>query len=576
MGRGDQLGDPERRIPLQDPLSPRACGRGTVSPCIRLAERLSARPFRGGMGMRRGSSIIAAMALFCGAQGSATAAEGPTVIRIDSGEIRGKTEGDVQFWKGIPFAAPPVGALRWRTPERVKPWKDVLDASAFRSNCMQADGVPNVSEDCLYLNVFRPAARAEKALPVMVWIHGGALVRGGASLYPGEGLARQGVVLVTLNYRLGRLGFFAHPALAREAPNEPRGNYGYMDQIAALRWVQRNIAAFGGDPNKVTIFGDSAGGGSVLVQMTSPMSRGLFHQAILHSAGLPTARAAAMPLRELPAAETIAVDYAKTLGIRGADAEALAALRSIPAETFAMASDGNGVIWELSGGPQVPGVAGAIRDGRLVVESPETAMLAGRQAKIPILSGATDHDLATGSAQTKDELFRIFGPLAARARTLYDPRGNAELAALVQEVHADRGMVEPSRHAAEAMVRAGQPAYFYRFSYVAASRRGQVPGATHATDVAFALDVPSVVTGDKTTDADRAMARTMSGYWVAFAKTGNPNGEGRPVWRTYEPKRRDVLNFTNQGVIFGPDPLKDRLDLWKAVFEGAPCPARLR
>ncbi|MDI1475335.1 carboxylesterase/lipase family protein [Polyangium sp. y55x31] len=512
------------------------------------------------------------MALFCGARVSAAA--DPMVVRIEGGKIRGKAEGEVQVWKGIPFAAPPVGALRFRAPEPVKHWKGVLDASAFRSNCMQADDVPNISEDCLYLNVFRPAARTEKALPVMVWIHGGALVRGGASLYPGAGLARQGVVLVTLNYRLGRLGFFAHPALAREAPNEPRGNYGYMDQIAALRWVQRNIAAFGGDPNKVTIFGDSAGGGSVLVQMTSPMSRGLFHRAILHSAGLPTARAAAIPLRELPAAEKIAVDYASTLGIVGADAASLAALRSLPAEKLVAASDSNAVLRELSGGPQVPGVAGPIRDGRLVVESPEEALLAGRQAKIPVITGATDHDLATGSARTKEELFRIFGPFSARARTLYDPESNAELSTLVQNVHADRVMVEPSRHLAEAMVRAGQPAYFYRFSYVAESRRGKVPGATHAADVAFALDAPSVVTGDQTTYADWAMARTMSSYWVTFAKTGNPNSAGRPAWRTYDLERRDVLHFTNDGVVFGPDPLKDRLDLWKAVFEAAPCRAR--
>ncbi|MDI3290172.1 carboxylesterase family protein [Polyangium sp. 15x6] len=509
------------------------------------------------------------MAVVCGAHVSAAA--DPMVVRIEGGTIHGKTEGEVQAWKGIPFAAPPVGALRWRAPQSVKPWKNVLETSAFRPDCMQTEDVANISEDCLYLNVFRPAARTEKPLPVMVWVYGGALVRGGASLYPGEGLARQGVLVVTFNYRLGRLGFFAHPALAREAPNEPRGNYGFLDQIAALRWVRRNIAAFGGDPNKVTIFGESAGGGSVLVQMTSPMSRGLFHQAIVQSAGLPTARAAAMPLRELSAAEKIAVDYASALGIGGADAAALAALRSVPAEKLVAGSDSNAVLWELSGGPEVPGVAGAMRDGRLVVESPEAAMRAGRQAKIPVLSGATDHDLATGNARTKEELWSFFGPLSTRARKLYDPDGNAELSALVQDVHADRVMVEPSRHLAEAMTRAGQPAYFYRFSYVAESRRTQVPGAPHATDLAFTFHLPSRIAGDQTTYADWAMAQTLSSYWVAFAKTGNPNSAGRLVWQTYDPRRRDVLNFTNDGVVFGPDPLRARLDLWKGVFQDTPA-----
>ena len=249
---------------------------------------------------------------------------------IDSGTIRGAAAGEVISFKGIPYAEPPVGPLRWRAPQPAKPWQGVRDALRFGPSCMQ-QGLVNVSEDCLTVNVWRPAKPSAQPLPVMVWIHGGALVRGGASLYPGGELAVQGVVIVSMNYRLGRLGFFAHPALAVEAPGDLRGNYGYMDQLAVLQWVQRNIGAFGGDPRSVTIFGESAGGGSVLVHLTSPLSRGLFHRAIVQSAGAPDPRARVTPTAELDVAEKVAVDYVRSLGIRSDGVAVLEALRVLPA-----------------------------------------------------------------------------------------------------------------------------------------------------------------------------------------------------------------------------------------------------
>jgi para-nitrobenzyl esterase len=253
------------------------------------------------------AATFAAMAL------AEPASADPTLVRIESGELRGVEADGVISFKGIPYAAPPVGPLRWRAAQPVTPWPGVLDATAFGPSCMQPDDVRK-SEDCLTLNVWRPAA-APAPVPVMVWIYGGALVHGSTPLYPADALARQGVIVVSMNYRMGRLGFFAHPALAAEAPGEPHGNYGYLDQLAALQWVKRNIASFGGDPDQVTIFGESAGGGSVLAHLVSPMSTGLFQRAILQSPGTPGARAAVIPSSDLPTAEKIALDWTRSLGI---------------------------------------------------------------------------------------------------------------------------------------------------------------------------------------------------------------------------------------------------------------------
>jgi len=224
----------------------------------------------------------------------ATPAKAP-VVRIESGQVRGLEADGVVSFKGIPYAAPPVGKLRWREPQPAQHWSGVRDATKFGPECPQTtDEVPK-SEACLTINVLRPATSA-KALPVMVWIYGGANVRGQTSLYPqGDALAKLGVVFVSMNYRMGRLGFFAHPALLAETPDEVHGNYGYMDQRSALQWVQRNIAAFGGNPKAVTIFGQSSGGGSVVAHLTSPLSRGLFQRAIMLSPGFPAPRAGPRP-----------------------------------------------------------------------------------------------------------------------------------------------------------------------------------------------------------------------------------------------------------------------------------------
>jgi para-nitrobenzyl esterase len=488
-----------------------------------------------------------------------------TLVRTECGLVRGVAANRVVSWKGIPYAEPPVGNLRWRAPRPAKPWEGVRSASQFGPACMQVDDIPK-SEDCLTLNVWRPSAREAQALPVMVWIHGGAMVHGSAAMYPADAVAAQGVVVVSMNFRLGRLGHFAHPALAAEAPGDVRGNYGYLDQLAALQWVQRNIAAFGGDPQEVTLFGESAGGGAVMAHLVSPMSRGLFRRAILQSPGAPGSRAQTSPSADLATAEKMAVEWARAAGIEGDSPATLRDLRDLPAAKVVAGTSATETLAALSAGGKPFGMAMAILDGRFLVEQPESALAAGRQAKVPVLIGADDRELAIGSAGSKDELFAYFGPDAAEARRTYDPRGDQTLAELKQQVFADRVLVEPARHFADEMARAGQAVWLYRFAYVSESQRGRLMGCLHGLEIPFTFDVPGALVGDKVTVADKIMGDLASAYWVQFGKTGDPNGDGRPLWPRYDPSVDRLLHFTNSGVIVGTDPLKARLDLWKRVW----------
>lgn len=492
-----------------------------------------------------------------------------TFVRVDEGRVQGIATDGVIAFKGIPYAAPPVGALRWRPPQSPT-WNGVLTGSEFGADCWQSpsdEPVRGPSEDCLFANVWRPAIHVENPMPVMVWMHGGALVRGGGSRFSGQYLAEHEIVVVTFNYRVGRLGFFAHPALAAEVPDEPHVNFGYMDQIAALQWVQRNIRAFGGDPSNVTIAGQAAGGGSVLVHLTSPLSRGLFHRAIVESAALPSARASAMPLADLAAAEASAVDFAQALGIgasEGAtsDGAAAAELRALPPEKLVEGTDARSVIDWAFGGHAVPGFVGGVIDGKLIVDTPEGALRSGNLS-VPVLTGANDADLGVSSAVTKEELFGQLRTLSSLARTLYDPEGAATLTDLAETVMADKTVVEPSRNLAELVTEWGYPAYFYRFSYVPESRRQEVRGAAHGAEVPYVSDAIAPTLHGKETPADVAMGKTVSSCWVAFVRSGNPNGKGCPEWLPYDTKSRTVMRFANKEASYGPDPIKERLDLWR-------------
>jgi para-nitrobenzyl esterase len=499
---------------------------------------------------------------------SAMAAADLATVKIESGAVHGVGTAGVISFKSIPYAKPPIGELRWRAPQPVESWEGVREADKFGPACMQTDDLPK-SEDCLTINVWRPAEESRELYPVMVWIYGGALVRGNTAQYPGDALAAQGVVVVSMNYRLGRLGFFAHPALAEESPGEPIGNYGYMDQLAALKWVQRNIAAFGGDPTKVTIFGESAGGGSVMSHVVSPLSRGLFRAAILESPGIPTGRVESIPATPLADAEATAVAYARYIGVNREGAEALKALRALPAEKLVEGASGEDVIPSLGNGQRIVGLAGSIIDGKFLTDTPEAVFKAGGHAMVPVIIGANNRELFVGEAATKEDLFALFGEYAAEARTIYDPEGSETLEELKQQALADRTLVEPSRNLANLAAVGGQPVWHYRFSYVAEALRGDPKwkGTPHGMEIPYVFNIPAAVVRDKVTDAEKEMAKQASAYWVTFAKTGDPNEEGRPVWPRHDPSVDRIINFTNDGIIVGPDPLRARLDLWQKVFD---------
>ena len=531
-----------------------------------------------------GVAVMAGAAAMASAAAPLMAAETPAAaptVTTDTGKLRGEAQGAVVSFKGIPFAQPPVGDLRWRPPQPVAKWQGVRDATSYGADCMQlpfpSDAAPlgmKPAEDCLYLNVWRPAHAPGRKLPVLVWIYGGGFVNGGSSpaVYDGSPFARDGVIFVSFNYRLGRFGFFAHPALSAEKPGGSLANYAIMDQIAALEWVRRNIVVFGGDPGNVTICGESAGGMSIHILMTAPAAAGLFQKAIVQSGGGRTSLLRGRPLAGAAnSAEAVGVAFAKQAGIEGTDAQALRNLRALPAQSVV-----NGLNLASMGAPAAATyVGGPVLDGQIMVAEPARLYAEGKAARVPLMLGANSLDIGFMQGKTVDDLLAQFGANADKARAVYQVKSGDDVRKVAFRMGGDQMMGEPARYVARTLTAHGQPVYEYRFSYVAESLRQQSPGAMHATDIPFAFDTVAARYGKDLTAQDAAAAHSMHAYWVAFATTGKPEVTGQPAWPLYDAKGDRIMDFTNAGPVAGSDPWQARLDLAEAfnlVHEsGAPA-----
>ncbi len=436
------------------------------------------------------------------------------LVRTDSGPVRGALRDGARFFGGIPYAAPPVGERRWRAPAPVAAWTAPLDAGDFAANCPQPrmggdrDRAPQ-SEDCLYLNVATPeTATAGARLPVLVVIHGGAYFVGSGREPFGAGappIVGEGVVLVAPNYRLGRLGFFAHPALSSEAP-EATANYWLMDQVAALSWVRRNIASFGGDPDNVTILGCSAGGSSINALMAAPAARGLFARASAHSGGgLFNAN------RPLAQAEEQGMAFAGRVGVRGTGAPALAALRGLAVADILKGD---------SGAPDF----GAVVDGHWLPAPLAVSFARGAVASVPLLTGSTSNEASVFGLMgfdraTLEQRFHL--DFAA----LGDAYGRLDAAELLRQVQTDFIFTAPSMAMTGLAARAGLPAWSYYFDYVNSARRRQVPGAGHCEDMRYWFGTPAGASAE-----DREVAETMQAYLLNYLRHGDPAGPGLPPW----------------------------------------------
>jgi len=507
---------------------------------------------------------LCALAAFC-ALARAEVTGDP--VPVDGGLVAGVWEhnAETRAYRGIPFAAPPVGNLRWAAPHPVQPWTGVRHADTFSAECMQPSrpedsvyaeysGQQAMSEDCLYLNVFAPARIPAKKLPVMVWIYGGAFQQGAATnpTFVRGNLVRRGVILVTFNYRLGAFGFLAHPELTAESGHHASGNYGLMDQLEALRWVKRNIAAFGGNPDNVTIFGQSAGGASVVDLMAAPSGKNLFHRAIAESVGL-------LPMDSLEQAEKRGENFAAHAGSGD-----LASLRALPAVDI------------LRLGAQMQPPLFPIVDGWVMPESASDVFAEGKQADIPFLTGwnadeGTTFPHSKTASEFKDKIEKRLGENAAAALRLYPAANDGQAQRSSMEITGDNvltlGVLKAVR---DQIAKANQQVFLYHFEhpqpfFADQNFRELQPAAAlgvfHSSEYPYIFGTLHVLTR-AWTDDDRKISDMMQQYWSNFARTGNPNGPGVPVWQNFEQPKESALlirSTTEMGTIPGIDRL-DFLD----------------
>jgi para-nitrobenzyl esterase len=492
---------------------------------------------------------VAAIATFLPTTPANAALIASPVARTDKGLIRGTRVGDVREFLGVPYAAPPVANLRWRPPQPAARWRGVRDATHFGAHCAQnagAFGVASASEDCLFLNVFEPRRlfSGVPAAPVMVWIHGGALVVGESDDYNPTALVQRGVIVVTINYRLGALGFLAHPALAGESPQGAAGNYGLMDQQAALQWVQRNIRNFGGDPRNVTIFGESAGGLSVHSQLVSPRAAGLFSKAIVESG------AYQLTQRSLVAAEAAGTTFAANAGC--AD-QSVACLRSLPVTT---------ILAKQTGANSAPTV-----DNFVLINSVGASIRAGTFNHVPVIEGSNHDEWRLFVAQTE----LVAGPLAAAGyiaaiqRTLGVPAAVANALAAqyplsnfaspslaLSALGTDAIFACNARKVTDALATV-VPVFQYEFADENAPQRFLPPvsfptGAYHAAEIQYLFTLPETVPAPALNAEQQTLSQTMVRYWTQFAFFSNPNGFATPFWPRYDPNTKQDQSLVPRDV----------------------------
>lgn len=490
-----------------------------------------------------------------------------SIINTKSGPIEGTVNQDrsIHIFKGIPFAAPPVGDLRWKEPQPVKPWSETKRCTSFGPSPMQASPSPfmfwsseflipkePISEDCLYLNVWTGAKTAKDKRPVLVYIYGGGFRSGGTGcpIYDGEAMAKKGVVFVSINYRVGVFGFLAHPELTKESPNKTSGNYALLDLLAGLKWVQENIKAFGGDPKKVTIAGQSAGAFAVNFLVASPLSKGLFHRAIAQSGG----HVVTLPLRphiDLKTAESYGVEFGK-----GIQCNTLADLRAKSAND----------ILKATGSVTSPNV-----DGYVLPTSIPNIFKEGKQNDVPTIVGWNKDDKLMLKAQSadvfKEQIKQRFGPLANEFHEVYPADNDAQAAESQGALSRDETFGLQDYAWAKAQTQTGRKnIYVYNFNRALPAHTPETQfGAFHSGEIVYAYN--NLHTLDRPWEAvDQQIADVMSSYWVNFAKTGNPNGKGLPPWPAYDPDKDEVM-ILDKTIKVMPLPDKKQMAFWEKYYK---------
>ena len=490
-------------------------------------------------GMRLLAAAAAAVSML-GAMASAA----PAPVKTQQGAVQGVDQGGVTSWLGLPFAAPPVGSLRWRPPQAPAAWKGVRAGDLFGAPCMQRlpPGAPGAdrpqSEDCLYLNVWAGDGKRTLRRPVMFYIHGGGFQFGMTAWHETDGasLARHGVIVVTTGYRLGKFGFFAHPALIKDAKGGPAGNYGLMDMVAALKWTKANIAAFGGDPDNITVFGESAGGGAVDAMMISPSARGLFQKAIVESGG-------PVNLRSLATAEADARATAAQWGVTSDDA---AALRAVPAATVLAKGPGSS--------PMV--------DGQVLPLNVLDAFKMGQVAHVPIIFGTNSYEAGAFQAAAKD-LDKRYAAQWPQIIKVYDGYGTHDPVKVQGQLATDLVMTWNNRQTALGAAGSGIPTYVYSFDYLRPAQKGKSPGASHFDEIYAVFG--TTPTAAPTDAVEPTMIEAVERRWTEFAKTGAPG----PDWPRFTRETQTVGVFSNTGFKAEPGYEKARMELVSGLPERA-------